>query len=229
MGNVDIRRQLATSSTLLAEEAEAIRKWLIVAATPEVLPMLDDMAAEIENARARLAYWTGQPLRARLARLAWRARCMVGHSFEFDLGHRAPPAGTLGGQRAEVRASGQRRKFKTSPGETRDVLVNLAEATWFGVYAVERGGALIVLAPGSIRHAAGDRIEAGGVVLDTDDVSLDVFAVFDPQGTPSYGAAKCERGMVGRVARSGGGREPRRAVGALDHARGHGGRVRRRS
>ena len=107
---------------------------------------------------------------------------MVGNSFELDLGHRAPLAGTLGVERAQLRASGARRTLEVSLGQECEVLVGLAEAAWVGVYAVEQSGSLIVLSPGSIRHAAGDRIETGGLIMDSGDASLDVFAVFDLRG-----------------------------------------------
>lgn len=168
--------------TLADDDADAIRRWLIVAATPEVLRMLEDMAAELEYARARLAYWAGHPLRARLARLAWRARCVVGNTVELDLGHRAPLGGALGGGRPRFQASSAHRTLEVSPGQKYEVLVGFVEAAWAGVYAIEQSGSLSVLSPGSIQHAAGDRIDVGGLVMDAGDTPLDVLVVFDPRG-----------------------------------------------
>lgn len=168
--------------TLADDEADAVRRWLIVAATPEVLTMLDDMAAEREHARARLAYWVGHPLRARLVRLAWRARCVVGNSVEIDLGQSAPLGGILGAARARFPRSGASRALEVSPGRAHEVLVGLAEAAWAGVYAVGQDGSLTVLSPGSIRHMAGERVEVGGIVMDAGDAPLDLVVVFDPHG-----------------------------------------------
>lgn len=168
--------------TLADDEADAVRRWLIVAATPEVLTMLEDLAAEHERARARLAYWAGHPPRARLARLAWRARCVVGNSVEIDLGQWAPLEGILGADRARFRSSGARRTLEVSPGRAYEVLVGFAEAAWAGVYAVGRDGSLTVLSPGSIRHVAGDRVEVGGIIMDAGDAPLDMLVVFDPHG-----------------------------------------------
>jgi hypothetical protein len=177
--------------TLATDKADEIRKWLIVAATPEVLEILDGLAAEIERSRAQLTYWATHALRARLARLAWRARCVVGSSLELDVGHRVPLTGTLGAKRPARHPAGADETLEVSPGQECEVVVRIAEMTWFGAYAVEQNGSLLVMSSRLARHPAGDLVEAGGIVMDMEDDPVDVFVVFDPRGplpTPPRGA-----------------------------------------
>lgn len=167
--------------TLGRDEAEAIRTWLIVAATEDVLEIVEALAVAAEHARVRQSYWSTHPLRARLARLAWHARSEIGNMLQLDLGHAAPVFGTLGSEAASPVQLDTGGTVVVRPGIDVEVLVTLASPAWCGAYAVDDGGGLLVLPSAPSRRAAGTTVELGGVRLEADE-TLDVFVVFDEVG-----------------------------------------------
>jgi hypothetical protein len=169
------------SGTLAPDEAEAVRTWLIVAATEDVLELVDNLALAVEQARVRESYWATHPLRARLARLAWHARSKLGDLLELDLGDSPSLAAVLGeepGHLVQPRLGGT---VAVRPGSTVDLLVTPASHAWCGAYAVDSDDRLLVLAAAPAAHVAGMPFEIGTVALDAGD-ALDVFVVFDKDG-----------------------------------------------
>lgn len=169
------------AGTLAPDETEAIRTWLIVAATEDVLEIVDALALAAEQARVRESYWVTHPLRARLARLAWHARSTIRHLFELDLGDSASLASMLGSESERLVLPSQGGTIAVRPGIAVDLLVTPASRVWCGAYAVDGDGRLLVLSAAPSVHLPGTTFELGAVALDAGE-TLDVFVVFDNEG-----------------------------------------------
>lgn len=173
--------RLYLDGELPADEAQEVRSWLILAATPEVMAVVEHVAGDVETRRARLAYWARNPVRARLARLAWRVRSRAGSILNVEQGDRTPLLGTLGGS-ATPEPAGDLRTVAVVPGQAVRLVVTLDAASWVGVFAVTPDDRVQVMSPGDVAQPAGVPVDIGGVSMDPDDGAVDIYVVIDESG-----------------------------------------------
>ncbi len=176
--------------TLPDDEATSVRAWLIAAGTADVLEIVDALAAAATHARERESYWASHPLRARLARLAWRARSTLGDLLHIDSGLAAPVGGTLktAAEHPERAVAGDLTPVR--PDVAVDLVVTPASPAWCAAYAVAGDGSLIVLPAPGARHVAGANVEVGALMLEAGE-TLELFVVLDSAGplpTPPSGS-----------------------------------------
>ncbi|MEZ4399361.1 MAG: hypothetical protein R3B06_05045 [Kofleriaceae bacterium] len=168
--------------TLPDDDASSVRAWLIVAGTEDVLEIVEALAAAATHARERESYWVSHPLRARLARLAWRARSTLGDLLHIESGLAAPVGGTLRTAAEHPQRAVAGDPTQVTPDVAVDLVVTPASPVWCAAYAVADDGSLIVLpAAHGARHPAGATVEVGALMLDAGE-TLEVFVVLDSAG-----------------------------------------------
>lgn len=159
---------------LSADDADLVRRWLIVAGDEPTLTLVERLHAEVH---ARAQYWSQRPQRARFVRAVRKIRRAVGHSLEIDP-FGVPLAGALRGPRP----GSSDRPIELEPGREISMHLRLGAPTWVAVYALETESRCRGVFESSRRRDRDEPVMLDRVTLDLDDEPIELLAVFDPAG-----------------------------------------------
>ncbi|MBN1210862.1 MAG: hypothetical protein JXB05_38795 [Myxococcaceae bacterium] len=176
---------------LTPEEAEGVRRWLIVYADETELEAYEKLLQQRQQREALLEHWASHPA---LARLEWTwvktRRKLANLPTGLGVGTSSRPM-ALASLGSPPRDSPREQTVEVTPGEPFYYEVRPATTCYVAVYALEPSGALFQLHAGDRLQQAGTPLSLKGIEFAPEDEGpLELFIVSDdsaPLPSPGEG------------------------------------------